>query len=267
MVHCFFAKVRRTVLIAAMLASALPCPWREARAADVLVFAAASTTAAMRDITAEFSRRNAVRVVPSFAASSTLAKQIRHGAPADVFLSANPQWMDYLAREGAIVAASRVDLLANRLVMVAPLDSRLEVHFTPGIKLAETLRGRLAVGDPAHVPAGIYARAALEHFHLWRELAPLLVRTQDARFAVAVVERGEVAAAIVYASDARMSKKVRTVARFPENAHPPITYPAALVAGRERPLVRSFFEYLTSREAGAIFASHGFTALMEPKQK
>ncbi len=230
--------------------------------ARVMVFAAASTTAALTEIAALFTAKGKGRAVTSFASSSMLAKQIANGAPADIYLSANPGWMDYLARENAIETATRLDLLANRLVLVAPAGSALSVRIAPAFPLAEKLgEGRLAIGDPDHVPAGIYGRAALKRLGVWPALAGRVARTQDVRGALALVERGEAAAAVVYATDVAITKRVRVVATFPADSHPPITYPVAIVAGRDRPDVRRFYDFLASPEAARVFTKHGFTVI------
>lgn len=225
----------------------------------VTVFAAASTTAPMTEIAERFAAGGTpVRTV--FAASSTLARQIAAGAPADVYVSANLSWMDDLEARGAIVSATRSERLANRLVLVAPADSPLDVTLAPGVGLAARLDGRpLAVGDPDHVPSGLYARAALVALGEWPALAGRLARSADVRAALALVERGEAAAGIVYASDARASRRVRVVATFPASTHPPIRYAAALVAGRDGDAAARFHAFLASPEADAIFVRHGFT--------
>ena len=193
------------------------------------------------------------------AASSTLARQIERGAPADIYLSANVAWMDYLAAHGLIELASLRNLLGNRLVLIAHRDSDLELSIQPGMDLAALLgRDRLAIGDPDHVPAGIYAREALEALGIWTETRPRLAPSADVRGALVLVARGETPLGIVYASDAGLSAGVRTVAVFPERLHAPIVYPVALVAGRDSALARRFLRYLHSAAAKAIFARHGF---------
>ncbi len=242
---------------AALLAAVHP-----ASGATVTVFAAASTAGAVAEVAALFEDLGWGRAVASFAASSTLARQIANGAPADIYISASPEWMDYLAGEAAIEAASRRDLLANRLVLIAPADSDLALDIGPAFPLPEKLGdGWLAMGDPDHVPAGIYAKAALTRLGVWPGVARRVARTQDVRAALALVERGEAAAGLVYATDAAISDRVRVVAAFPASSHPPITYPTAIVAGRGRPEVRRFFDFLASPEAAAVFARHGFTVL------
>ncbi|MEW5725671.1 MAG: molybdate ABC transporter substrate-binding protein [Thermodesulfobacteriota bacterium] len=227
----------------------------------VLVFAAASTTDAVTDICGLFQARGLGRAVPSFAASSTLAKQIEQGAPAGVFLCADQKWMDYLAQKGLVEPAGRVDLLGNRLALIAPAGSdQKPVEPSPSFDLSAALGGgRLALCDPDHMPAGIYGRAALESLGLWETAEPWLVRAKDVRAVLALVERGECPLGIVYGTDAAISDKVKVVGLFPEDSHPPIVYPAALISGQVTPVARAFFDFLRSPEAGNIFKKYGFT--------
>ena len=223
------------------------------------MFATASTTNAVEDAIARYAAETGAEVVASYAASSALARQIENGAPADLFLSANLDWADYLDRRGLLEPGTRRDLLGNRLVLVAPADSAVEVSIGPGLDLAGLLGdGRLALGDPDHVPAGRYARAALESLGLWAEVESRTVRTLDVRAALALVERGEVPLGIVYATDVAVCGACRTVATFPESNHPPIRYPLALVAGRASPAARAFYDFLASPAAAEIFARYGF---------
>jgi molybdate transport system substrate-binding protein len=232
--------------------------------AKILVFAATSTTGAVDEITEIYASRGLGEVRAAFAGSSALARQIVAGAPADIYISANPEWMDYLAGEHAIVPESRVDLVTNELVLIAPADSRLSLRIGFGFPLAEGLDGgRLAIGDPDHVPAGIYAKAALIDLGVWPALIDRLALTADVRAALALVERGEAPAGIVYATDVAISSHVRVVGAFPVDSHSPISYPAAVVADRDRPEVRSFFAFLTSAEAAAVFARYGFNPVTE----
>jgi len=232
--------------------------------AKVLVFAAASTTGAIGEISEIYASRGLGEVRAAFAGSSALARQIVVGAPADIYISASPEWMDYLAGEHAIEPGSRLDLVANGLVLIAPADSRLSLRIEPGFPLAEGLDGgRLAIGDPDHLPAGIYAKAALIDLGAWPALVGHLALMADVRAVLALVERGEAAAGIVYATDAAISSQVRIIGPFPSDSHPPISYPAAIVAGRDRPEVRRFFTFLTSAEATAVFLQHGFKPVIE----
>lgn len=227
---------------------------------DVRVFAAASTTNALTEIGEAFAAQGKGKVLPSFASSSALARQIEQGAPADLFVSADERWMSRLVERKAVVPGSRSDLLGNRLVLIAPADGAKAVDLKPGANLAAVLgAGRLAMGDPDHVPAGTYGKKALEALGAWKTVESKVARTDNVRAALALVERGEAPLGVVYATDAAISDKVRIVATFPEDTHPPIVYPVAIVAGRDTPAVRAFLDFLRSAEARSIFARHGFT--------
>jgi molybdate transport system substrate-binding protein len=231
------------------------------RAEKVTIFAAASTTNALSEAAETYAalEPSGQKVRPVFAASSTLAMQISKGAPADLFLSANPAWMDYLVERQSILQQSRRDLLGNRLVLIAPADSSLQVAIGPGLPLLEALGdGRLAIGDPGHVPAGIYAKAALETLGIWHAVARRTARAANVRAALALVDRGEATAGIVYQSDAAIGKRVRVVAVFPPNSHPAIVYQLALVPGSNLAGAKRFYRFLLGPEAGAIFRKHGF---------
>lgn len=231
-----------------------------ARADTLVVFAAASLTNALQDIGKSFEAQSGHAVKYSFAASSTLARQIESGAQAQLFLSADEQWMDYLAERKLIVANSRIPLLGNSLVLVTPADSKAAVTLGRGFDLAGLLGdGRLATGDPAHVPVGKYAQAALTHLGVWPVAEPRLVRADSVRAALVLVERGEVPAGIVYATDAALSARVRVAATFPADSHAPITYPAAIIAGQDTPAARAFHTYLRSDAAAAVFKRYGFS--------
>ena len=225
------------------------------------LFAAASLTSALTEI---LPRARFPRLRISFAGSSALARQIDAGAAADLFVSASPEWMDYLQERGRIEGGTRFDLLANRLVVITPAGSGLEVRPRPDFDLAGAFRGRLAVGDPGHVPAGIYARQALEALGWWPALEPRLAPAHDVRAALLYVERGECEAGVVYATDAAVSPRVRVAAELADSLHAPIRYPAAVVAGRDSPAVRRLVRRLRSREAGEVFRGHGFTVLARP---
>lgn len=231
-----------------------------ARASDtVTVFAAASLTNAITDLGNTFFEKTAGKIMPSFAASSALAKQIENGAPANVFASADEAWMDYLSGKGLIVRGSRHELLQNRLVIIAPPGSSTRVEVKAGFPLAQGLGdGRLAVGDPDHVPAGKYAKTALQNLGVWSEVEGKLARADNVRAALALVERGECPLGIVYATDAAVSKRVRVVGTFPEGSHPPVTYPVALVTGKDTPAARRFLDFLKSHQAKTVFEKHGF---------
>jgi len=226
----------------------------------VTVFAAASVTNAITDLGNLFGAKGGGSVTPSFAASSTLAKQIENGAPANIFISADEEWMNYLSERRLIVPDSTFNLLGNRMVLIAPADSSLKVDIKPGFPLERLLGAdRLATGDPDHVPVGKYAKTALEKLGTWKSVESKLARANDVRGALALVERGECPLGIVYSTDAAVSKKVKVVGTFPEDSHPPITYPAALVSGKETPDARGFLDFLKTPDAKAVFIKYGFT--------
>ena len=227
----------------------------------VTVFAAASTTNAVTEIGAIFTSRNQERFLPSFASSSTLAKQIENGAPADIYISANVKWMKYLDEKQMIEKGTRIDLLSNRIVLIVPADSSVkQVSIAPGFDLLALIGdGRLSMGDPDHVPAGIYGKQAMEKLGVWSSVEKRVARSKDVRAALALVERGEAPVGEVYATDAAISNKVRVVGIFPETSHPPIIYPVAIVAGKRSPAAERFMELLQSPEAKGIFEKYGFT--------
>ena len=244
-------------LCAAIFAALLLLASPVAQAGDVLVFAAASTKDVIEQIAAEFAKSGGGHIVPSFASSGDLAKQIENGAPATIFLSADQKWMDYLAERKLIVADSRRDLLGNELVLVTPADSKMPAGID-GIA-GKLEGGKLALGDPDSVPAGRYAKATLQKLGQWQALQPSLVSAKDVRAALAFVERGEAAAGIVYATDASVSKKVRIVGTFPASSHPAIVYPLALVAGKDDADARAFYRFLFGPQAREVFLNAGFT--------
>ncbi len=227
---------------------------------DVLVFAAASTTNALDEIAALFSAKGLGFVKGSYASSSTLAKQIEQGAPADIFLSADQQWADYLAGKNLIVPASRSNLLGNTLVLIAPVEAK-----TPAITIDKSLdftallgEGRLSTGDPDHVPVGIYVKQALQNLGQWQKVEPKLARADSVRAALSFVELGESPYGVVYSTDALVSKKVKVVATFPAALHDPVVYPVALVSGRNNPTAKAYLDFLKGPEAKAVFEKYGF---------
>ncbi len=226
---------------------------------SVTVFAAASTTNALIDVAAGFTRATQIAVKTSFASSSTLAKQIAQGAPADIYISANPKWMDYLVEKERVSELRRFDLLGNRLVLIAPKSSTAQVTIAPDGNLVSILgNGKLAMGDPDHVPAGIYGQQALKSLGLWADLSAKVARAWDVRACLALVERTEAPLGIVYATDAAISEKVKVLSEFPPATHSPITYPAALVGNPPSPEATAFVQYLRGNEARAIFEKYGF---------
>ena len=234
-----------------------------ARAAEVTVYAAASLRNALGDIaTAYQASHPGITVKTSFAASSTLARQIEAGAPADMFMSADRLWMDHLAARQRIDKASRQDLLGNTLVLVAPVSAPRRVLMTPGKPPA--IDGPFCIAEPGSVPAGIYARQALQTLDWWSSLARRLVATEDVRAALAFVARGECALGIVYETDAKISDKVVVVGRFPPKSHEPVVYPLALLP-EASPAARDYYRHLQSAEALATFTRHGFRVLTAGK--
>ncbi|QUS04717.1 molybdate ABC transporter substrate-binding protein [Klebsiella aerogenes] len=227
----------------------------------ITVFAAASLTNAMQDIAQAYKKAHHVEVVSSFASSSTLARQIEAGAPADLFISADQKWMDYAVDKKSIDKATRTTLLGNSLVVVAPKASdRSDITINAKTDWASLLQGgRLAVGDPDHVPAGIYAKEALQKLGAWETLSPKLAPAEDVRGALALVERNEAPLGIVYGSDAVASKGVKVVGTFPEDSHKKVEYPLAIVDGHKNATVTAFYDYLKGPEASAIFKRYGFT--------
>lgn len=235
-----------------------------AQAATLHVSAAASLTDALDEaIEAYVGQHQDVTIVPIYASSSTLARQIASGAPSELFISANLEWMDWLEEQG-IAVQQRADLLQNRLALIAPAASDA-ADFTPGEDgNLESLLGandRLSVGDPDHVPAGIYARQALEALGEWQALEPRLARASDVRGALALVERGETPAGIVYQTDAEASEGVRTLGLFPLDSHDPVVYPVALIDAEGNDDAAAFRAWLESEEALDIFAAHGFSSV------
>jgi molybdate transport system substrate-binding protein len=224
------------------------------------VFAAASLTDVLNDLAAAWQAAGHDRPAISYAASSALARQIEQGAPAGLFLSADEPWMEDVAERGLIVPDSRRALLGNELVLVAPATAPFTVAIKPGFPLAELLKGkRLSVADPDSVPAGKYAKASLTSLGVWDQVKDSLASSESVRAALLFVERGEVAAGIVYKTDALISRKVMIAGIFPENSHPPITYPMALLKAHATPDAIAFRDYLLSPTAKAVFVNYGFT--------
>lgn len=251
-------------LFAAGLLS-LPVSVSARAAAPITVFAAASLTDALNDVGAAWEKAGHVPVRFSFGASSTLARQIEQGAPANLFASADEQWMDYLAKRGLIVPGTRRDLLSNTLVLIVPASHPAHVTIGPGFDLAAILgpQGRLATGDPKHVPVGIYAEQALKTLGLWDSVQSRLAPAADVRSALLLVEHGEAPAGIVYATDAAVSKNVMVAGVFPASTHPPITYPFAIIKGGDTAQARALVQFLSSPPARATFERRGFGTEIE----
>ena len=235
---------------------------RPAAAADLLVFVAASLKNALDDAIADYGKRTGVKVDASYAASGPLAKQIENGAPADLFISADLDWMDEVAKHDLIRPESRINLLGNRLVLVTAKDNPVAITLAPQSNLLAALKGgRLAVGDPQSVPAGKYGQAALEKLGLWAGVEPQLARAESVRAALALVSRSEAPLGIVYATDAAADTGVRIAADFPTASYPPIIYPAALVKASTNAGAKAFLDYLEGPDAAPFFTRQGFTRL------
>lgn len=244
------------LLIAVSLA---PTAARAQDDAGLTVFAAASLKEALDDAAAAYRKQTGVPVRVSYAASSALARQIEQGAPADVFFSADLEWMDYLQQRNRLDVATRRSLLGNRLVLIAPRASKAQVDLRrPATLLAALGDGRLAVGQTRTVPAGKYAKASLESLSLWNGVRPRLAESESVRAALMLVARGETPLGIVYASDAKAEPDVRVVATFPEDSHPPIVYPVAALRGARAAQAARFVQWLASPAADALFTKRGF---------
>ncbi len=229
----------------------------------VTVFAAASLTNALTEISTQYEKEKTTKITHSFAASSTLAKQIENGAPADIFISADTKWMNYLQDKKLINIASRKEFLGNKLVLIAPKGRSFNVKFDKAFDLSKAFDGRLCTGDIESVPAGIYAKESLTYLSWWHSIKTRIVGAQDVRGALAFVERGECAAGIVYETDAKVSSKVEIVGTFPEASHKPIVYPMAFIANAKN-ANHDYFSYLQSGEALAVFKKYGFDILSKP---
>ena len=227
--------------------------------AGPLVLAAASLQEAMTAEADAFASRGNPRPVVSFAASSALARQLIAGSPADLFISADEDWMDAVGKAGLLRAGSRVTLLTNRLVIVAPAAQPLHVKIAPKFALAAALgTGKLAMADPDSVPAGKYGKAALTSLGVWAAVEPSVARAENVRAALALVSRGSARAGIVYATDARADPGVMVAGVFPPGSHPPITYPVALLAASTNPAAARFAAFLRSASGRAVFRNYGF---------
>ena len=252
------ARLYGFVLAGLMLAFAAPAQ-SEPRAP--LVMGAASLAEGLNAAADAWAAKGHARPIIALGASSALARQIEAGAPADIFISADEQWMDDVAAKGLIRAATRHDLLAGRLVLIAPAAAHVRLRIARGFPLAAALHGgRLAMGAPSSVPAGIYARAALISLGVWDSVAGHIAGAENVRAALALVGRGEAPLGIVYATDARADPKVAVVGVFPETSHPQIRYPIALLAASTAPDAGGFAGFLASAGGRAIFAKRGFGA-------
>ncbi len=253
---------KRLITILAFV-TVLAAPHFAAAQETLTVFAAASLKNALDEFDAAFSKQSGTKVVASYAATSALAKQIEQGAPADVFISADVKWMDYAAEHKLIETATRSDLLGNKLVLVAPMDSKLgNVTIAKGFDIAKLAgSGRIAVADVKAVPAGRYAKAALTSLGAWAAAEPKLAQAENVRAALAFVARGETPLGIVYSTDAQIDPGVKIVGTFPGGSYPPIIYPVAATASTAKAGVDSYLRFLHTPAAKAIFEKYGFTFL------
>jgi molybdate transport system substrate-binding protein len=250
---------------AAALAIAATAPAATAQDKPITIFAAASMKNALDEIDAAFTKKTGVKVLASYAASSALIKQIEQGAPADVYVSADLQWMDYGVEKKLIKDDTPINLLGNRLVLVAPKDTKIgKLTIGPGFDIAALAgKGRIAVGDVRAVPAGLYAKAALEKLGAWAAAEPKLAMTENVRAALLLVARGEAPLGIVYETDAKIEPAVKVIGVFPEDSHPPIIYPVALTVNA-KPEAAQYLEFLRTQAARTIFEGYGFGFLIKP---
>ncbi len=253
---------RLFAIVGLMLAAAQPLAAQEA----ITVFAAASLKNALDDANAAFTKATGVKVTASYAASSALAKQIEQGAPADVFISADLQWMDYVAQKTLIKPDTRVNLLGNKLVLIAASDSKLgPITIAKPFDIAKLAGdGRIAVADVKAVPAGLYAKAALEALDGWKAAQPKLAMAENVRATLSFVARGETPIGIVYATDAQVEPKVKIVGIFPDGSHPPVVYPVAATSATTNAASLRYLDFLRTGTAKAIFEKYGFSFLIKP---
>ena len=253
-------------LVAAAFAGTLGLPFTAAaQEKTVTVFAAASMKNALDAVNAAFTKQTGIKVVASYAASSALMKQIESGAPADVFLSADLDWMQYGSQKKLVQDDSRVNLLGNRLVLIAPKDSKIrDVTIAPGFGLAKLAgNGRIVTGDVRAVPVGKYAKAALEKLGIWAAIVPKMAMAENVRAALTLVARGEAVLGIVYSTDAKVEPNVKVVGTFPEGSHPAIIYPVALTK-TANPDAARYLAFLRSQVAKSVFETYGFSFQIRP---
>ena len=256
----------RLIAILSLLAALAGAPQPAAAQDNITVFAAASMRNALDEADAAFTKASGIKVTASYASSSALAKQIEQGAPADIFISANIKWMDYLDQKKLIAPGTRVNLLGNELVLIAPKDSKLDnVKIGKGFDIAELAGdGRIAIADVKAVPAGLYAKAALQSLGAWTAAEPKLAQAENVRATLAYVARGETPLGIVYSTDVKIEPKVKIVGVFPEDSHPSITYPVAATAESKNMQTARYLRFLQTWAAKAIFEKYGFRFLIRP---
>jgi molybdate transport system substrate-binding protein len=253
------------ILFALSIVCGLPTSAASAQEKGLTTFAAASMKNALDDVDAAYTAKTGVKIVASYAASSVLAKQIDQGAPADIFLSADTDWMDYATKQKTIKPETRTNLLGNSIVLIAPKDSTIDkVSIASGFDLAKLAgNGRIATGDVSSVPVGKYAKAALEKLGAWEAAAPKFAMAESVRAALTLVARGEAVLGIVYATDAKVEPAVKIVGTFPAESHPPIIYPVAATTSTG-PGASDYLTFLHSQAAKTIFEKYGFTFLVRP---
>jgi len=255
-------------LISAVFALAVAATTAHAEDKTITVFAAASLKNALDDVDTAFTKQSGIKVVVSYGASSALAKQIEQGAPADVFASADLQWMDYGVQKKVIKDDTRVNLLGNKLVLIAAKDAKIDnVTIGPGFDLAKLAGdGRVATGDVRAVPVGLYAKAALERLGAWEAVEPKMAMTENVRVALRLVAQGEAPLGIVYETDAKVEPNVKIVGVFPDDSHDPIIYPVALTATAKPDAVQCL-SFLRSQTAKSVFERYGFNFLVKPTSR
>lgn len=247
---------------AVLLAAGLVQSPARAQGGDLVVFAAASLKNALDAVNAQWQKETGKKVTISYAASSALAKQIEQGAPAQMFISADLDWMDYVAKKNLIKPETRSNLLGNRIVLIAPKDKAQPIEIKAGFDLAKVVgEGRLAMANVDSVPAGKYGKAALEKLGAWAGVSGKVAQAENVRAALLLVSRGEAPAGIVYQTDAAADPNVTIIGTFPENTHAPIIYPIALTAGANHPDAAAFLAYVKSGKAKPLFEAQGFTVL------
>jgi molybdate transport system substrate-binding protein len=253
---------RRTLLVLATLLGLADAARAMAQTNDVVVFAAASLKTALDEVNAQWRRETGRKAVISYASSAALSRQIELGAPADLFISADLDWMDYVQQRGLIKPDTRLNLLGNRIVLIAPKVSAASAKIGPGFDLTGLLgSGRLAMADVKAVPAGKYGKAALEALGVWSSIQDRIAQSENVRATLLLVSRGEAPLGIVYRTDAAADPHVRIVDAFPETAHPPIVYPVALTARTRHPEAPALLAYLRSPDAQSLFEKQGFAVL------
>jgi molybdate transport system substrate-binding protein len=255
----------RLFAVSSLLLLVAGAPQTAAAQESITVFAAASLKNALDDTNAAFTKASGVKVTASYAASSALAKQMAAGAPADVFISADLKWMDYVAGKNLIKPDTRFNLLGNRLVLIAGRDSKLSnVQIGRGFDIAKLADdGRIAVADVKAVPAGLYAKAALEKLGAWAAAEPKLAQAENVRATLAFVARGETPIGIVYETDAKVEPNVKIIGLFPDGSYPPVTYPVAATIS-SKPDTAKYLRFLRSSEAKSVFEKYGFSFLIKP---